>query len=377
MRIIQACPFSWDAPGGVQVHIRQLSQHLAQRGNEVLILAPGEAPFERDGVRIVGRPFPVRTNGSVARICWSVASARRVREALREFAPHVVHAHEPQLPGTSMMATAYSRAPVVGTFHSYFARDNLQGRVYSAIAPILRPIWKRVDRRIAVSRAARHSVWSRFGTDPITIVPNGADVDVFATAPPAVLPPGRTLLFVGRLEPRKGFPIAVRAFARLAVAYPDLQMVVIGEGADRVALRELSPPIQSRVHMMGKVSDEALPTFHQAADIFISPATGQESFGIVLVEAMSAGLPIVASNIAGYREVARDGVEALLVSPANPEALAEGVTRLLDQPDLARDLGRRAELRSRAFAWDGIVDRLEEIYVELAGTSEHAVLAEV
>jgi phosphatidylinositol alpha-mannosyltransferase len=214
------------------------------------------------------------------------------------------------------------------------------------------------------------------GFDPIQIVPNGADVDVFASARAAQLPPGPKLLFVGRLEPRKGFPIAVQAFGRIAREYPDLRLIVVGDGPDRHAALELAPDLRDRVHMMGRVSDAALPTFHQASDLFISPATGQESFGIVLVEAMAAGLPIVASDIPGYREVARDGVEALLVAPADPAALAEGVRTLLDRPALAQALGARALDRSRDFAWDGIVDRIEEIYVDLArrDTSEHEVL---
>jgi len=274
-----------------------------------------------------------------------------------------------------MLATLHARSPIVATFHSYFAREHLEGRIYTAIAPLLRPVWRRVDRRIAVSNAACFSVCSRMGNAPVMIVPNGADVDTFASATKAVLPPGRRLLFVGRLEPRKGFPIAVRAFGTLAEDFPDLRLFVIGDGADRNAIQELTPAVRDRVHMLGKVSDEALPTYYQAADIFISPATGQESFGIVLVEAMAAGLPIVASDIPGYREVARDGVEGLLVAPADPAALAEGVRTLLERSDLAKALGARALLRSRDYAWDNIIDRLEDVYGDLAGrgTSEHQV----
>lgn len=376
MRIVQVCPYSWDAPGGVQSHVRQLSHHLTQRGHEVLVLAPGDDPFVRDDVSIVGRTFPVQVNGSVARLCFSRASSRRVRAQLQAFSPDIVHVHDPLTPSTSMLATLHARSPVVATFHSYFALDHLEGRVYTAIAPLLRPVWKRVDRRIAVSKAARFSVCSRMGNVPVQIVPNGADVDVFSNASRAALPPGRRLLFVGRLEPRKGFPIALRAFASLADSYPDLRFLVVGDGADRTAIQDLPPHVRERVLMLGKVSHDALPTYHKAADVFISPATGQESFGIVLVEAMAAGVPIVASDIAGYREVARDGLEALLVAPADPAALAEGVRTLLDRPDLARALSARGLQRSREFAWDNIMDRLDDIYGDLVGggTSEHEVV---
>ncbi|MBV6522090.1 MAG: Phosphatidyl-myo-inositol mannosyltransferase [Gemmatimonadaceae bacterium] len=339
------------------------------------MIAPGDEPLVRNDVHLVGHTFPVQVNGSVARLCFSPSSSRRIRRVLAAFRPQIVHVHDPLSPSTSMLATLHAKAPVVATFHSYFAREHLEGRIYTAVAPLLRPVWRRVDRRVAVSNAARFSVCSRMGSAPVLIVPNGADIDTFANAPRAALPPGRRLLFVGRLEPRKGFPIAVRAFAALATDFPDLQLVVIGDGADRNAVAELEPTVRDRVHMLGRVPDGSLPTYHQAADIFISPATGQESFGIVLVEAMAAGLPIVASDIPGYREVARDGVEGLLVAPADPAALAEGVRTLLERPELATTLGARAARRSREFAWDNIIDRLEDVYAELAGrdTSEHQV----
>ncbi|MGQ0649108.1 MAG: glycosyltransferase family 4 protein [Gemmatimonadaceae bacterium] len=377
MRIVQISPYSWDAPGGVQVHIGQLSHHLRERGHDVLVLAPGDQPGFREGARIVGRPYPVHVNGSVARLCFSRRSSHVIHKALEVFTPDVIHVHDPLTPSTAMLGVIHRTAPVVATFHSYFARDHFEGRVYTAIAPLLRPVWKRVDRRLAVSAAARHSVCSRMGDAAVEIVPNGADVEVFASARPAELPPGRRLLFVGRLEPRKGFPVAVRAFARLAPAYPDLQLVVVGDGEQRGAVDELPSELRSRVYMMGRVAYEALPTFHQAADIFVSPATGSESFGIVLVEAMAAGLPLVASDIAGYREVARHEQEGLLVRPSDPEALAAGVRRLLDSPGLATALGSAGTARSRMFAWDSIIDRLETVYDSLVIHERRPVPLEV
>ncbi len=362
MRIVQISPYSWDAPGGVQVHIRQLSHHLRERGHDVLVLAPGEQPGFRGDARIVGRPYAVKVNGSVARLCFSRRSSQVIRKALEVFGPDVIHVHDPLTPSTSMLGVIHKTAPVVATFHSYFARDHFEGKVYTAIAPLLRPVWNRVDRRLAVSTAARDSVCSRMGAAAIEIVPNGADVDVFANAEPAALPPGRKLLFVGRLEPRKGFPVAVRAFGLLADAFPDLRLVVVGDGQDRGAIEILPPHHRARVDMLGKVTYEALPTYHNAADVFVSPATGSESFGIVLVEAMAAGLPLVASDIVGYREVARHECEGLLVQPSDPASLAAGVRRLLEDPDLANTLGARGAQRARSFRWDHIMDRLERIY---------------
>jgi phosphatidylinositol alpha-mannosyltransferase len=378
MRIVQISPYSWDAPGGVQVHVGQLSRHLRERGHDVLVLAPGDRPGFREDARIVGRPYAVHVNGSVARLCFSRRSSRVVRKALEIFRPDVIHVHDPLTPSTAMLGVIHRNAPVVATFHSYFARDHFEGRIYTAIAPLLKPVWRRVSRRLAVSEAARHSVCSRMGDAPVEIVPNGADVEIFAEAKPATdLPPGRRLLFVGRLEPRKGFPVAVRAFAQLAADYPDLHLIVVGDGEQRGAIDSLPPAVRERVRMLGKVSYEALPTYHRAADIFVSPATGSESFGIVLVEAMAAGLPLVASDIAGYREVARQESEGLLVQPSDPTALAAGVRRILDDPALAQRLGENGFRRSRSFAWDRIIDRLEVVYDGLLEPARRAALIEI
>jgi phosphatidylinositol alpha-mannosyltransferase len=366
MRIIQISPYSWDAPGGVQSHILQLARHLEARGHEVLVLAPGDRPRRQQGVRIVGRAVPLRVNGSVAPICFSRLSSRLVERAFEKFLPDVIHVHEPLNPSTSMLGVWLANAPIVATFHANVPRGSVQSTAYGAMARLLRPVWDRIDRRIAVSEAARKSVCSRMGEGDIEIVPNGADVDVFASAPPAALPAGRKLLFVGRLEPRKGFPVALRAFELLAPTYPDLRLVVVGDGPDRGAIEALDATLSSRVHMVGRVSATELPTYHRAAQLFLAPATGSESFGIVLVEAMAAGLPVVASDIPGYRDVTRDGVEGVLVPPDDPAALATAVARLLDAPALARSLGEAGARRARLFDWNAIVDRLLEIYDEVA-----------
>jgi phosphatidyl-myo-inositol alpha-mannosyltransferase len=159
----------------------------------------------------------------------------------------------------------------------------------------------------------------------------------------------------------------MRAFSLLADRYPDLQFVVVGDGPERHAIDEVPAALRGRVHMKGKVSYEALPTYHRAADIFISPATGAESFGIVLVEAMAAGLPVVASNIPGYREVARDGRESLLVTPSDPSALAQGIAQLLDHPEERVRLGANGAARAEAYAWEHIIDELELVYESLSG----------
>lgn len=365
LRIVQVCPYSWDVPGGVGVHVRELAGHLRERGHEVHVLAPGRGPAHRShSVRIVGRAIPVRGNGSVARISFGPQVAREVGRALREIQPDIVHVHEPLVPSVSMLAVLRARAPVIATFHSNVGRERMGSVWFQLAVPAVRPVWNRLACRIAVSEAARQSVTSRMGEADLLILPNGVDVKRFADATPASLPPGRHLLFVGRLEWRKGFPVAVQAFARLAGVYPDLKLLVVGEGSQRGAVDSLDAGVRARVEMLGRVDDARLAGYLRASVAYLGPATGGESFGIVLAEAMAAGIPIVASDIPGYRDVARHGVEALLVPPGDPDALADGVRRILDDPALARALGTRGRERAEDFAWDGIVDRLETLYRE-------------
>jgi phosphatidyl-myo-inositol alpha-mannosyltransferase len=321
-----------------------------------MVLAPGRAPEQ--GVHITGRAVPIPYQGTVAPISFSARSYRNVGDALRAFGPDLVHAHEPLAPSTSMLATLRARAPVVATFHAHAERSGL----LTAAAPVLRPVWKRLRVRIAVSEAAAAFVRARFG-DGIRIVPNGCDVESFATAEPADdLPPGRRLLWVGRLDPQKGFRVAVRAFAELAPELEDLALVVAGEGRDRRAIDELPPEVRARVVMLGAVPHQRLPRYHAAATVFVAPAVGQESFGMVLVEAMAAGLPVVATDIAGYREVVRNDVEGLLVPPGQARALASGIRRILTEPALADRLGRRGREAAERYRWPVVVGQVEDAY---------------
>jgi phosphatidylinositol alpha-mannosyltransferase len=363
VRILLACPYAWEAPGGVQVHVRQLSSHLRERGHETLIVAPGREPSAEPGVRIVGKPVRVPYQGTVAPISFSPGSFRRVGEALRSFRPEVVHAHEPLTPSAAMFATFRARVPVVATFHAHAERSGL----LTATAPALRPLWRRLRVRIAVSEAAARFVQNRFG-DGLRIIPNGCDTELFAGAEPAEdLPPGRRVLWVGRLDPQKGFGVAVRAFAELAAEVPDVVFVVAGDGRDRNAVASVAPDVRARVVMLGTVPHDHLPRYHAAADAFVAPALGQESFGVVLVEAMAAGLPIVATDISGYREVVRPDVEGLLVPTDDPPAVAAALRRVLTDRELADRLGHAGRARAELFRWPVVVEQIESAYRDALG----------
>jgi phosphatidylinositol alpha-mannosyltransferase len=359
MRILLACPYAWDAPGGVQVHVGQLAGRLLDRGHEVLVLAPSSSRPVEPFVRAMGRPWRVPYNQSIAPISPTPRAYRLTRLAVDRFRPDVVHVHEPFVPGPSMFAALSSTAPVVATFHAYAHRS----RLLALAAPALRRVWDRLSIRIAVSQAAADFVEGPMGDRGASrIVPNGADVEMFSSAQPAALPVGRRILFVNRLDRRKGFRVMVEAFRLLAAERPDAVLVVAGDGSERVALRDLPIEARSRVVMLGNVPHEDLPPYHAAAEVFCAPATGRESFGIVLVEAMAAGLPVVASDIPGYREVVRDEIEGLLLPPRDPEALAGAVGRLLDDADLAKRLGEAGLQRAQRYSWDTVAGEIEEIY---------------
>jgi phosphatidylinositol alpha-mannosyltransferase len=363
MRIALACPYAWDAAGGVQTHVRQLAAHLDDLGHRVLVLTPAfDRPVD-EHVRAVGRPVRIPYNESVAPVAPWPPVFTAVRDALRAFRPDVVHVHEPMVPGPSMFAALSSTAPVVATFHAYAHRS----RLLDVAAPALRPVWRRLDVRVAVSEAAAGFVEDRFRGDGIRVIPNGADVELFASAEPASLPEERRILFVNRLDRRKGFPVMVESFRRLAADRPDVLLVVAGDGEDRGAVSELPIALRARVIMLGAVPHDDLPPYHAASEVFAAPATGRESFGIVLVEAMAAGLPVVASDIAGYREVVRHGVEGILIPPRDPGALAEALRTVLDDPEAARRLGAAGRDRARRYSWDVVARELVGVYEEAAG----------
>jgi phosphatidylinositol alpha-mannosyltransferase len=365
MRIALVCPYAWDAPGGVQLQVRGLAAHLRDRGHQTMVIAPSRRNWPEQGVTIVGRPIRVPFNGSIAPICPDPRSRPRIRAALREFAPDVVHVHEPFVPSTSLYAALSSPAPVVATFHSYMERSLL----LTVASPVLARLWHRLAGRIAVSRAAAGFVQRTF-PGPLRIVPNGVDVDRFRRSGQAELPPGRCMLFVSRLEPRKGFRVAVEAMSGVLRRVPEALLVVVGDGPERKAHAEAPPAVRERILMLGAVSNAELPPYHRACEMFLAPATGRESFGIVLVEAMAAGLPVAGSDIPGYREVVRNGVEGLLSRPGDAAALADSALSLLTDSSLRGRLREAALLRADRFRWERVAEEVEEVYREAVSVGQ-------
>ncbi len=357
MRIALVCPYAWDDPGGVQTHVRELGERLIERGHDVLGIAPVRGSAAEPWVRAIGTPVSLTYNRSNVPIDPRPWSARQIAGTLRAFVPDVVHVHEPFAPSTTLWTIFATRAPLVGTFHS----GAEPARLYDVLGPVFRRLARRLAARIAVSEAAAEVARRRLG-GRFEVIPNAVDVERFEVATAADLGPGTKILFVGRLDERKGFAIAVRAFAELAPARPDLRLVAAGDGPERVEIERLPSESRERVTLLGAVPNRDLPPIHAGCDVFVAPNVGGESFGIVLVEAMAAGLPVVASEIPGFTEVIRDDVDGVLVPPRDPQATADGLARVLDDPTLAARLSAAARERARAFSWTRILPRIEAVY---------------
>jgi phosphatidylinositol alpha-mannosyltransferase len=364
VRVALVSPYDLDVPGGVQSHVGHLADELRRGGDEVLVVAPGS---RSRGSRVaVGGSVRIPFNDSVAPIALDPRVVRRTRDTIAEFRPDVVHVHEPAVPWVSLAASLDPLAPLVGTYHAWSQRD----RAYRVAASVLRRVARRLDARIAVSEAARayHSRALGLSERDFRVVPNAVDVDRFATAAPIPgdLPP--TLLFVGRLERRKGLEQLIRAFMILKTERSDVRLLVVGEGPERDRCQALVPArLRSDVVFLGRVEAEDLPRFFRSADVFVSPALGGESFGIVLLEAMAAGTAVVASDIPGYRSVLRHELHGRLVPPGDPRALATAIGTLLDNPSLLEAMGREGQAAAREYDWTAVTARLRRIYVEVAG----------
>jgi phosphatidyl-myo-inositol alpha-mannosyltransferase len=369
MRLAVVCPYEWTVPGGVAGHVRALAAELRRRGHRVDVLAPAERPAAEPGLVGLGGSVPVPYNGSVARIAFGPRTLARVRRALAGGGYELVHVHEPLSPSTGLLAVLQARVPVVGTFHANLGRS----LALAAASPLLARAYRRLAGRIAVSPSARDT-WQRHFGGAMTVVPNGVAPEFLADPEP--LPGWRdgrpTLLFVGRLEPRKGLGYLVRAFLRLKPVYPGLRLLVVGRDDKRQqekAMTMVPPRLRPDLSFVGAVPQADLPSYYASADVFCAPSLGGESFGMVLVEAMAVGLPVVCSDIGGYRDVVNDDRDGLLVPPADPEALAVALRALLDNPARRAAMGEAARATAARYAWEVVGGEVLEVYAAaLAGS---------
>jgi phosphatidylinositol alpha-mannosyltransferase len=361
MRIGIVCPYSFDVPGGVQNHVRDLAEALIRLGHEVSVLAPADEDAQVPPYVVsAGRAVPVPYNGSVARLAFGPISATRVRRWLSAGRFDVLHVHEPVTPSLSMLAVLYARTPVVATFHTATTRSRAMAAAQGALQVVL----EKITARIAVSDLARRVQVEHLDGGGWEI-PNGVAVAKFAGAVPLPGWPvdGGAVGFLGRYtEPRKGFPILLNALSRLIPSRPDLRLLVAGPGDPDEALADRAHAVRDRITFLGKVSEEDKARMLRSVDLYVAPNTGGESFGMILTEAMAAGTPVVASDLDAFRRVLDGGRAGVLFPAGDADALAAAIAGLLDDP------ARRAELADRAaqvvanFDWPVIAARVLEVY---------------
>ena len=370
MKIALVSPYDFAYPGGVCNHIFCLEQQFTQKGHEVKIIAPASKFVPTFGDRFIpiGKPRSVPVSGSIARITLSPWLSSRIKTVLDHEHFDICHLHEPLMPMLCTTVLRLSNAPNVGTFHAFGGKP-----WYSFGTPIGKLILKKwfhkLDGKIAVSQPAREYVNKYFPGD-YTIIPNGVDTRHFSpdVSPMEEFIDGKlNILFIGRLEKRKGLDYLLEAYKRVKPEMPNSRLIVVGPG---IRLRNKYEKRVRRnglkdVVFVGYASFRDLPRYYKTADIVCCPAIGWESFGIVLIEAMAVGKPIVASNIEGYASVLSDGVEGLLVPPKNVEKLAEALISLMSDESLRHQLGANGWHRATEYSWESVAQRVLDYYVRV------------
>ena len=361
VRIGMVCPYSIATRGGVQAHVLGLAGGLRGLGHQVEVLAPGAADDPvPEFVTAAGRAVGVPYNGSIAPLSFGPVAATRVRRWLRDHDFDVLHLHEPTAPSLSLIALALADRPVVVTFHIATARS----WALAAAHGLLQPSMEKVTARIAVSPLARRVQVKYLGGDAVEI-PNGVDVAQFAAARPLKGYPrsSGTVGFVGRYdEARKGMPVLLAALRTLDQTRPGVHLLVVGDGDDSALLRAAGPALASRIQVLGGLGEEGKAAILASVDVLCAPAIGGESFGIVLIEAMAAGTPVVASDLDAFRMVLDDGQAGVLVPPGAPAALAEALDDLLDDPGRRADLAATGRRRSVMWDWPVVARRVVQVY---------------
>ena len=383
MKIAMVSPYDFAWPGGVNSHVVQLSAELRNRGHEVAVIAPHSPSKSQIDNRLehrfipMGRSVPLSAGGSKARVTFDWWLYPRVRALMDRERFDVVHLHEPLAPLLPLMVLQHSRAVNVGTFHAYSNRQHLYRMTRRAVGR-----WqKRLHGRIAVSPAARAFVSPHFPGYSYQVIPNGIDFQRFSDAEPFLeLRDSRAnILFVGRKDERKGLRYLLQAFSILRQTRDNARLTVVGPGdPDRecsALLNAVMAHDPDAVSVTGPVSAEDLPRHYASADVFCSPATGGESFGIVLLEAMAAGVPVVASDIDGYRDVVSHDVNGLLVGPRDPSAIAGAVGRVLDNPALAAGLTSAGRSAASEFRWERVASQVEDYYQQCIEEADHRGVA--
>ncbi|MDH5696644.1 MAG: glycosyltransferase family 4 protein [Dehalococcoidia bacterium] len=370
VKIALVSPYDFVYPGGVALHISALDYHFTKMGHEVKVIAPASKTVSSFGDRFIpiGRPRPIPTSGSIARVTISPWLSSRIKAVLSQENFDIIHLHEPLMPMLCTTVLRLSQTANIGTFHACHGRPG-----YNFAKPfgkwILKRWFRKLDGKIAVSKPAREFAYEHF-SGYYNIIPNGVNLDHFSPAVPPIdeFCDGKlNILFVGRLEKRKGLNYLIEAFKQVKQEISNSRLIIVGPGT-RLRHRYEKQIMRSGlkdVIFVGFVSYDELPRYYKTADVFCAPATGRESFGIVLLEAMAVGKPIVASNIEGYAGVVTHGVDGLLVPPQDTKMLAQALISLLTDQALRQQMGARGKAKASEYSWEQIAQKVLNYYVRV------------
>lgn len=359
LRIGIVCPYSWDVPGGVQNHIRDLSEFLIANGHYVEVLAPATESEDLPSYIVsAGRAVSIPYNGAVARVLFGVGANSRVRNWINEGNFDLLHLHEPAIPSLALLACWAGEGAMVGTFH---AAAKYQKAIV-AIGPILEPVIEKLSARIAVSEAARLTLTAHLETDAI-VIPNGIYADNYQNGTPKVEWQGSTIGFLGRFEEdRKGLPVLLDALPIIARFVPDIRVLIAGPGESEEILENVDPQLRHRVEFLGKISEEEKADFLSSICLYIAPNTGGESFGIILAEAMAGGATVVASDIPAFADVLGDGKFGALFESENSESLAKVIIDLMRDEVKRNGLAIAGAAHSQRYDWSQVGEEIFEVY---------------
>ncbi len=359
LKIGIVCPYGWDAPGGVQNHVRDLAEYLIAHGHSVSVLAPcANEEILPEYVVSAGKPIAIPYNGAVARVLFGPIAFSRVRQWISQGEFDVLHLHEPAIPSISLLACWAADGPMVGTFHAAAKRQ----KAIFALGPILEPVIEKLSVRIAVSEASRLTLTEHLDTDAI-VIPNGVYAERFRNGRAQQKWSGETIGFIGRFEePRKGLSVLLEALPIVARFAPNVRVLVAGPGDTDEIYKQIHPQLRSRISFLGRLTEEDKADFLSSVSVYVAPNTGGESFGIILAEAMAAGAPVIASDIPAFVSLLGEGRYGSLFATEDSSDLAKKIIELLRDDETRQRLSIAAQERSKFFDWDTVAEQIFSVY---------------
>ena len=359
LKIGIVCPYSWDTPGGVQNHIRDLAEFLIASGHDVSVLAPAIDESKLPAYVVnAGKPISIPYNGAVARVLFGPVAFARVRQWISQGDFDLLHLHEPAIPSISLLACWAADGPMVGTFHAAAKRQ----KIIFAIGPILEPAIEKLSARIAVSEAARLTLTDHLDTDAV-IIPNGIYADRYADGTSQEKWSGNTIGFIGRFEePRKGLSVLVDALPVISRFAPDVKVYVAGPGNPEEVIESIDPQLRQRFEFLGKISEAEKADFMSSVAVYVAPNTGGESFGIILAEALAGGACVIASDIPAFDDLLGQGEYGALFESESSTELAKVVIDLLRDEKKRKELSSRGKERAKKFDWKVVAEQIFSVY---------------